>query len=259
MEGEGEEGNGADVEDVGEAKDSGDIGLEGAVQALSSTGVTVDGKTVQLTSSTKVEGTLPIGITVEVEVVMRNGSLIATQIKVNCNAATPPAPATIPAAPAGLAATAAGATRVNLSWADNSSNETGFYIQRATDSGFTMNLASFTVRANVTTYSDATVAASTTYYYRVLAYNSAGDSAAATASATTPSETPTIDATLLYANNCAVCHGATRLGGVGPALTPTSFASRTVTRIASFIAGHRSGFTTAEYSVLADWLKNTAP
>jgi len=177
----------------------------------------------------------------------------------SATATTPAPPVTIPVAPTGLTATAASASRVNLSWADNSNNEAGFHIQRATDSGFINGLTTFTVGANVTTYADTSVVASTIYYYRVTAYNSAGDSSATSATATTPAAPPAIDAAQIYANNCAVCHGASRQGNVGPALTPTSLASRTITWITSFISGHRSGFTTAEYTALADWLKNTPP
>ena len=51
------------------------------------------------------------------------------------------------AAPSGLSASAAGSTQINLTWSDNSSNETGFAIDRATDSGFTQNLVTTTAWA----------------------------------------------------------------------------------------------------------------
>ena len=89
---------------------------------------------------------------------------------------TPQAAATIPAAPSGLTATAASSSQVNLAWIDNSNNETSFKIDRATNRAFTQNLVTFTAAANSTGYSDTTVAASTTYYYRVYAANSAGNS-----------------------------------------------------------------------------------
>jgi len=58
---------------------------------------------------------------------------------------------------------------VSLTWNDNSFNEDGFEIERGTDG---VNFASIgDVVANVTTYTDNTVAPNTTYYYRVIAWN----------------------------------------------------------------------------------------
>ncbi len=85
-----------------------------------------------------------------------------------------------PDAPTTLAATAApasaGTVQVNLKWVDNSNNETGFLTQRATNEAFSLNVTTFTVDANVTTYTDNTAVPGTTYYYRILARNIAGDS-----------------------------------------------------------------------------------
>lgn len=79
-----------------------------------------------------------------------------------------------PAAPSSLTATAAACDQINLAWSDNSDNESGFEIERS------LNGVSFTplnsVGANVTSFADTTVAEDTTYYYRVNATNSAGDS-----------------------------------------------------------------------------------
>lgn len=79
---------------------------------------------------------------------------------------------TIPDAPSNLIATAVSNNRIDLSWTDNSNNETGFKIERRTESGTYIEIA--TVGANVTTYSDTGLSESTRYYYRVRAYNSAG-------------------------------------------------------------------------------------
>jgi FtsP/CotA-like multicopper oxidase with cupredoxin domain len=71
---------------------------------------------------------------------------------------------------------AAGPTAV-LTWTDRSNNETGFTIERATDAVFTQGLTTFQVGANVTTYTDTTVARNGTYYYyRVFATNASGAS-----------------------------------------------------------------------------------
>jgi titin len=64
---------------------------------------------------------------------------------------------------------------VNLSWRDNSGNEAGFRIDRSTN-GSTFATVT-TVNANMTAYTDSGLVTSTTYSYRVSAFNSAGSSA----------------------------------------------------------------------------------
>ena len=92
---------------------------------------------------------------------------------------------TPPAAPTGLAADAASTTQINLTWSQPASNQTGFTIQRSVDGTNFTNLAS--TAANVTGYSDTALSPGTTYLYRVLASNSAGNSPPSnTAHATTP-------------------------------------------------------------------------
>ncbi len=81
-----------------------------------------------------------------------------------------------PAAPSGLTATATTAPSVSLAWVDNSNNESGFTIQRATDNTFTTALTTFNVAANVSSYSDTAVSAGT-YFYRVRASNGIDTSA----------------------------------------------------------------------------------
>ena len=57
----------------------------------------------------------------------------------------------------------------------NPANEIGFIIERSTNGGPFVELA--TALANATTYTDTAIEPSTTYSYRVLAYNAAGKSA----------------------------------------------------------------------------------
>jgi hypothetical protein len=95
------------------------------------------------------------------------------------SATTQPAPTPtlgLPAAPTNLAASALGRSgHVNLSWRDNSSNETGFQIERSTD-GSTFRVLAKTA-PNVTSYRDSSGAKRQRYYYRVCAKNKAGLSA----------------------------------------------------------------------------------
>ncbi|MGH7672148.1 MAG: fibronectin type III domain-containing protein [Gemmatimonadales bacterium] len=90
-----------------------------------------------------------------------------------------------PAAPSGLVATPASASRIDLSWTDHATNEAGFRIEScfggpgggvyacASTEWFEIAL----VEANVTSYQHTGLFSSTTYLYRVRAYNSAGNSA----------------------------------------------------------------------------------
>jgi hypothetical protein len=95
-----------------------------------------------------------------------------------------------PAAPTGLKASAVSTSQVNLSWTDNAGNETGFKIERKTGSGGTWAQIA-TTGANVTSYANTGLAASTTYSYRVRATNSGGDSGySSEASATTQTPPP---------------------------------------------------------------------
>ncbi len=86
---------------------------------------------------------------------------------------------------------------VTLTWNDNSAApvaETGFTIERALNSTFTTGVATFSRGANSTataSFIDNTTAASTTYYYRVRAFNGNGNTAwSNTATVTTPGLTP---------------------------------------------------------------------
>ncbi len=103
----------------------------------------------------------------------------------------------LPNAPTGLSAAVISSSQINLSWTDNSNNETIFKIERKTGSGGTYSQIG-TVGANVTTYSDNNgLLPGTTYNYRVKANNFVGDSAPSNeVPATTPPITITITSPL---------------------------------------------------------------
>ncbi len=78
-----------------------------------------------------------------------------------------------PTAPSNLGATVS-KRKVTLTWTDNSSNENGFKVEQSTDGTTFAQIA--TVGASVTKYTDGGNQ-QRTYYFRVRAYNSAGNSA----------------------------------------------------------------------------------
>jgi hypothetical protein len=107
-----------------------------------------------------------------------------------------------PAAPSDLVATAVSSTEINLSYAESDTSQTGFTIERATDPSFINFTRVFTInRSTALTYSDTGLSPSTTYYYRVQAFNSAGNSgfsnvASATTTATANPSNPAAPAGL---------------------------------------------------------------
>ena len=100
------------------------------------------------------------------------GELTIAEVKV-FGSGTPPSE-TAPNAPQGLSAQALSATSAQLNWTDNSTNESGFRVERKTGAGTYAQVAQ--VAANTTSYLDESLSSATTYTYRVYAYNSAGNS-----------------------------------------------------------------------------------
>lgn len=89
--------------------------------------------------------------------------------------ATPAAPGT----PAAAGAYASGPTEVTITWQppDGANPATSYKLERATDSSFKSGLVTITINQAATSYIDASVAADTTYYYRLSATNATGTSA----------------------------------------------------------------------------------
>jgi len=84
----------------------------------------------------------------------------------------------IPSNPTALTVAQSSATQATLTWTDTSANETGFRIERRVDAASTFTLLA-TVAANTTGYTDlGPFTHGSTYAYRVIATNAAGNSAA---------------------------------------------------------------------------------
>jgi hypothetical protein len=132
--------------------------------------------------------------------------------------AVPPKPPTLPdpaiLVPGYTVTGPAASRRVNLTWVDNSQNEVGFTVQRASNSGFTTGVRSFALGPNIRTFTDSTVVNNTAYWYRVFATGQTvgdtqtlgfptmfADSVSARLAVTvgTPSTTPPANPTLLTA------------------------------------------------------------
>ena len=103
---------------------------------------------------------------------LRNGSNESNSSNV-ATATTPPA-GTAPNAPGSLSATANSCSEVALSWTDNADNEDHFVVERK-EAGGTYSVIA-TLDPDTTAYTDSSATAETTYYYRVKATNSIGDS-----------------------------------------------------------------------------------
>jgi hypothetical protein len=86
-----------------------------------------------------------------------------------------PSDATPPAAPSNLSVTNVAQTSLTLNWQDNSLNEAGFTIQRATNSSFTRGLVTLNVGPDVISFNDTGLRRNTRYFYRVLAFNGFND------------------------------------------------------------------------------------
>lgn len=109
------------------------------------------------------------------------------------------APTPVPSTPTGLTAGATSASSIHLAWTDAGGiNEQGFHVERSTDQ------ANWTlVRTQTgTTWDDTALTSGLTYYYRVCAYNSTGNSVSSNvAFATTQTPAPTVQAVIINGGN----------------------------------------------------------
>ncbi|MBC7194793.1 MAG: fibronectin type III domain-containing protein, partial [Caldisericia bacterium] len=112
---------------------------------------------------------------------------------------TTPSCGTPPNAPTNLTLNVISSSQINLSWSDNSDNEDGFKVERKVEGGSYSLIA--TLGANITSYNDTSLSPNTKYYYKIIAFNSFGQSSSNEASATTfPLGTPPTAPSNLTAN-----------------------------------------------------------
>jgi hypothetical protein len=99
--------------------------------------------------------------------------------------------AVAPNAPSGLSASAQNTGDIALTWADNSSNEQSFQVQRSSNGGGFVTIAS--LAANSTSYVDSytNLTVGTAYTYQVLAMNTIGSAASNQSTATALERTVT--------------------------------------------------------------------
>jgi YD repeat-containing protein len=107
----------------------------------------------------------------------------------------------VPTAPSLLSANAISTSQINLTWTDNSFNETGFKIERKTGvSGTYSEIA--TTAAGATGFSNTGLQPNTQYFYRLRATNLGGDSAYSNeSSAMTSNILPSVSVTAPTAGN----------------------------------------------------------
>jgi len=93
----------------------------------------------------------------------------------------------LPNAPTNLQAVAVSSSQLNLSW-DNVTSEDGYKIEQSTDG---VNFTQIATRpADTTSYGVVSLQSSTSYHFRVLAYNSSGNSPYSNVSSATTSAPP---------------------------------------------------------------------
>jgi hypothetical protein len=155
-------------------------------------------------------------------------------------------------APSNLTATSVSSSQINLSWQDNSADETGFVIERKPGAAGTWAQIN-TTSANVTLYGDSGLATNTTYYYRVQSAGSSGPSNYSNeASATTLASGPAISGISPGSGRpgtLVTISGANLNGATAVRFNTTYTASFTVVSASQVTASVPAGATTGRISV----------
>lgn len=120
-----------------------------------------------------------------------------------------PPPVSPPVAPANLSAAAVSMYQINLTWTDQSTDETGFQIERKTGAGGTYEQIG-PAAANGTTYSDTGLEETSVYFYRIRAVIDAGNSAYSNEASAMTESPPCV----------GDCGGSSVLSGFGCSISP---------------------------------------
>lgn len=153
----------------------------------------------------------------------------------------------VPATPSNLTGTPVSTTQLNLSWTDNAGNETGFRLERRIGTGGSWTLVSNTIAANQTSYSDSGLTPGTQYYYRLLAFNTWGNSAYSNLTNTTTPTLPVapsgLSATVNSNTEIALSWADNSTGETGFRLERKSGVNGTWTPVSNNIAANQTGYT----------------
>lgn len=183
------------------------------------------------------------------------------------NLTTPAAPGAAPSAPSNLVATVNSATMITLTWQDNSNNEYGFKIERATGMGSTTFTQIATVSANQMSYEVTNLTPSTVYTFRIRSTNPIGDStnvtsAAVTTQAAVNMATYSYLAANVFGPNCVNCHSAAApTAGINMSNYTAVFANRMVA-YSSVAAGRMppgSPLSSTQIAAFKAWIDSGAP
>ena len=120
-----------------------------------------------------------------------------------------------PVPPSNLTGSVVSTTQINLTWTDNSTNETGFKIERKTGTGTYAIVG--TTATDITTFNDTGLTPSTTYTYRVYSYNAGGNSP--NYSNEIALSVNIITSNITSITSCTAISGATILGYIGSTIT----------------------------------------
>ncbi len=100
-------------------------------------------------------------------------------------------PIKVPLRPTNVRATALSSTEILITWKDNSDNEDGFRVERTTIDSLSFMRPIASVEAGATSFSDLDLSPTTSYAYRIVAYNAGGNSVASSITVGTTQNTPT--------------------------------------------------------------------
>lgn len=130
--------------------------------------------------------------------------------------------------PTNLSASAASSSGINLSWTDNATGESGYMVERCQGAGCADFVQIATTGAGSTGFSDSGLSASTSYSYRVRAYNAipAQSFYSGIASAATPAAAATSSSSGGGGGGCSVGprqNGQTAMADVAVMLIPLIF------------------------------------